>query len=172
MYFALFYMFVTVITINIITAFVLDMFLYEYRMQLEDKKDSTIEKKIKELGLGIDEETGMEISQPLSDEQLKEWMMKHDITAPDVQPWNANASLKQFPGIKHVDVDMTNSRSYLQQRQSTYPALNKYDGIRFHIKKRGWTKVEVLLQQLYESENDNSPVNDTESNLAVRVSNV
>lgn len=42
---------------SIVTAFVLDMFMYEYSMQKDGKVDSTVEKKIKELGLGIDADT-------------------------------------------------------------------------------------------------------------------
>lgn len=33
------------------------MFMYEYTIQKEGKVDSTVEKKIKQLGLGIDAET-------------------------------------------------------------------------------------------------------------------
>lgn len=42
---------------SIITAFVVDMFMYEYTIQKEGRADSVVEKKIKELGLGIDAET-------------------------------------------------------------------------------------------------------------------
>ncbi|WAR20638.1 TPC1-like protein [Mya arenaria] len=85
----------------IMTAFIVDMFMYEYTIQKEGKVDSTVEKKIKELGLGIDAET-----------------------------------------------------SYVNKRKSSIPTLNRFDGIRFHIKKKGWTKIEVLLQQLYDVECD------------------
>lgn len=38
--------------------------------------------------------SGMEISKPLSDEQLQEWMQKHDITAHGINPSIAKATLK------------------------------------------------------------------------------
>ena len=42
---------------SIITAFVVDMFMYEYTIQKNKKLDSAVEAKIKELGLGIDADT-------------------------------------------------------------------------------------------------------------------
>ena len=39
------------------TAFVVDMFMYEYTIQKNKKLDSAVDAKIKELGLGIDADT-------------------------------------------------------------------------------------------------------------------
>ena len=46
-----------VIIFSIVTAFVVDMFMYEYTIQKNKKLDSAVEAKIKELGLGIDADT-------------------------------------------------------------------------------------------------------------------
>ncbi|KAH3844389.1 uncharacterized protein LOC127873579 [Dreissena polymorpha] len=150
-YFATFFMFVSIIVMNIVTAFIVDMFMYEYTIQKDGKVDSSVEKKIKELGLGIDAETGLEISQPLSDEQMKEWMRGHDVKAPLVHPWIEKATLR---GIRHAEARFSTFSSYVHKRKSSVPTLNRFDGIRFHIKKKGWTKIEVLLQQLYDIESD------------------
>ncbi|WAR20640.1 hypothetical protein MAR_002478 [Mya arenaria] len=184
------------------TAFIVDMFMYEYTIQKDGKVDSTVEKKIKELGLGIDAETGLEISQPMSDEQMSELMEGNNIKLPPVHPWiekstprgsgssgyiapsEARAKLGQLssfntsnlwrvnivdmqlmvPNMLVPDIFKTRFRnaeirfstfsSYVNKRKSSIPTLNKFDGIRFHIKKKGWTKIEVLLQQLYDGEGD------------------
>ncbi|XP_052766149.1 uncharacterized protein LOC128207337 [Mya arenaria] len=150
-YFAIFYACVTVVVMNIMTAFIVDMFMYEYTIQKDGKVDSTVEKKIKELGLGIDAETGLEISQPMSDEQMSELMEGNNIKLPPVHPWIEKSTPR---GFRNAEIRFSTFSSYVNKRKSSIPTLNKFDGIRFHIKKKGWTKIEVLLQQLYDGEGD------------------
>ncbi|WAR18839.1 hypothetical protein MAR_000677 [Mya arenaria] len=133
------------------TAFIVDMFMYEYTIQKDGKVDSTVEKKIKELGLGIDAETGLEISQPMSDEQMSELMEGNNIKLPPVHPWIEKSTPR---GFRNAEIRFSTFSSYVNKRKSSIPTLNKFDGIRFHIKKKGWTKIEVLLQQLYDGEGD------------------
>ncbi|XP_045185027.2 uncharacterized protein LOC123543029 [Mercenaria mercenaria] len=150
-YFAVFFMCVSVVVMNIVTAFVVDMFMYEYTIQKEGKVDSTVEKKIKDLGLGIDAETGLEISAPLSDNEMEELLKDGTIQKPKQHPWVEKATMH---GLRSAEVRFSAISSFVTKRKSSVPTLNRFDGIRFHIKKRGWTKIEILLQQLYDVECD------------------
>ncbi|XP_060568420.1 uncharacterized protein LOC132727023 [Ruditapes philippinarum] len=151
-YFAVFFMCVSVVVMNIVTAFVVDMFMYEYTIQKEGKCDSNVEKKIKDLGLGIDADTGLEISAPLSDHEMDELLKDGTIEKPRQHPWVESATMK---GLRNAEVRFSAAiSSFVSKRKSSVPTLSRFDGIRFHIKKRGWTKIEVLLQQLYDVECD------------------
>ncbi|KAL4238205.1 Two pore calcium channel protein 1-like [Mactra antiquata] len=150
-YFAIFFLSVSVVVMNIVTAFFVDMFMYEYTIQKEGKADSVVEKKIKELGLGIDAETGLEISAPLSDTEMQELLQDSGEERPQEHPWIQKSTLR---GFRNADLRFSGITSLVNKRKSSMPTLNRFDGIRFHIKKSGWTKIEVLLQQLYDVETD------------------
>lgn len=42
---------------------------------------------------------GLEISQPLSDEEMREWMQGNDVKAPIVHPWIEKATLRGTEGL-------------------------------------------------------------------------
>lgn len=149
-YFAVFFMLVSVILLEIIKAFVVDMFVIQYVLQKEGKTESKEEKIIKELGLGIDADTGLEISAPLSDDEVKE-LVKSGEVIPKPTQWSEKSSRR---GMRKAMYQLPKVSEYVNKRKSIAPTLSRFDGIRFHIKKTGWTKIEVLLQQLYEHEND------------------
>lgn len=163
-YFSIFFLCACMVIMNIVTAFVVDMFMHEYKMQSEDRVDTTVEKKIKELGLGIDADTGLEISAPISDQEMDNIMKNSGIQKPQQHPWIEKATLR---GIRHAEIRFSRFNSYVNRRKSSMPSLNRFDGIRFHIKKKGWRKIEVLLEQLYDVESDDdvdAPVNNTNDN--------
>ncbi|KAL4237460.1 Two pore calcium channel protein [Mactra antiquata] len=126
-YFMSFHLCVAVVVMNIVTAFILDMFMYEYTFSKKGNIDTKVEMTIKNLQLGIDDETGMDI-------------------AKDEKKTDEEGSMFHTKSMFR--------RLTMKQRGALKPNLSRYDGIRFHIKKRGWTKTELLLQQLFELEED------------------
>ncbi|XP_045184033.2 two pore channel protein 2-like [Mercenaria mercenaria] len=134
LYFMSFHLTIAVVIMNIVTAFILDMFMYEYTFSKKGHLDTKVEMTIKQLQLGIDDETGMEIKEEKS---------------------------KKDDEIDHQGDSMSHTKHMIQKlaaRQNAHtqvkPNLSRFDGIRFHMKKRDWTRTELLLQQLFELEEE------------------
>ncbi|XP_045157382.1 uncharacterized protein LOC123523787 [Mercenaria mercenaria] len=128
-YFMSFHLCVAVVVMNIVTAFILDMFMYEYTFSKKGYLDTQVEMTIKKLNLGIDDETGMEITE----EEKKK---------------------TEENGGEMFHTKSMFRKLTMRHKGHLKPNLSRYDGIRFHMKKRGWTKTELLLQQLFELEAD------------------
>ncbi|KAH3859383.1 two pore channel protein 1-like [Dreissena polymorpha] len=133
-YFMSFHLCVTIVVMNIVTAFILDMFMYEYTFAKKGNIDTKVEQTIKNLQLGIDDETGMEIK--------KESKPSHTQKEENPSMFHTKSMLKRL---------QMKSTIHLSR-----PNLSRYDGIRFHIKRRGWMKTELLLEQLLEQEEENA----------------
>ena len=83
--------------------------------------------------------SGLEISEPMTDNQLRE-LLKGDNSAQHAtgsrQGWIESS--KAFPGLRRAEKRFSQISSYVMKRKSSIaPSLNRFDGIRFHIKKRG-----------------------------------
>ncbi|WAR19030.1 TPC1-like protein, partial [Mya arenaria] len=144
-YFMSFHLCVAVVVMNIVTAFILDMFMYEYTFSKKGHIDTKVEQTIKNLQLGIDDETGMDITK-------------------DNQPTSERRDSHSMFHTKSMFRKLT----MRNQLPTTRPNLTRYDGIRFHIKKRGWTKTEQLLQQLFELEEEHEHEHDHDDDYKLR----
>lgn len=130
LYFILFHLSCVVIVLNIFVAFVLEAFILEYSLQKGGKMESVVESKIKGLGLGLG--------------QVPK-------AVPDRTPDADKVELvinEQEPGRSTPPIEESDEES----DTDSIPDLSREQGLRFHLRKKGRKKVEVLLQQMFEVE--------------------
>ncbi|KAL3873906.1 hypothetical protein ACJMK2_036984 [Sinanodonta woodiana] len=148
LYFISFHVVTVVLVLNIITAFILDMFIMELYIQKAGKLDSVVEAKIKELGLGVEENTGMEISSPLSQ---RECNALHSLQGSGTLNRLKNERISA-QSKKKQNITLRRSRRQNTRTSVHLPTLSRYDGTRFVLREKGFIKVEAMLQKLFETE--------------------
>ncbi|KAK3599638.1 hypothetical protein CHS0354_029097 [Potamilus streckersoni] len=148
LYFISFHVVTVVLVLNIITAFILDMFITELYMQKAGKLDSVVEAKIKELGLGVEENTGMEISSPLSQQECN---ALHSLQGSGTLTRFKNEKISS-KSKKKQKINLRRSRRRSTRTSVHLPTLSRYDGTRFVLREKGFIKVETMLQKLFETE--------------------
>ncbi|XP_070181099.1 two pore calcium channel protein 1-like [Littorina saxatilis] len=127
LYFFLFHVCCVVIVLNIFTAFILEAFILEYSLRTAHKLESAVEAKIKQLGLGIGMKPKTD-GPPRGDEI--ELVNEEQLPAQE-----------ERPEYEESDSDT-----------ESLPDVSSESGLRFHLRKRNRKKVEVLLQQMFQSE--------------------
>ncbi|KAK3094057.1 hypothetical protein FSP39_023541 [Pinctada imbricata] len=136
-YFFAFHMWCVIIILNIFIAFVLEAFMLEYTIQKAGKLESYVERKIKDLGLGLGQTYAFR---------------KNTRQADDLE-------LVENEELPHMNVTTEEEDD---SDTDSIPDLSHEKGLRFHLQKKSRKKVEVLLQQMFEGEidpNDEGPDN-------------
>lgn len=148
LYFFIFHLCCVVIVLNIFIAFILEAFILEYSLQKAGKMETFVEKKIKELGLGVGQ-----VLKP--HEKMKQDDM--ELVSHEVEPDRSHVPHPPS-GATNQDLDSDDSDV------DSIPDLSAEEGLRFHLRKKSRKKVEVLLQQMFEGEIDPEDLgSDTES---------
>ncbi|XP_069116582.1 uncharacterized protein [Argopecten irradians] len=138
-YFFVFHLCCVVIVLNIFIAFILEAFILEYSLQKAGRMETFVEKKIKELGLGVGQ-----VVKP--HEKLKEddmELVSHEEEPDRTHSPHGSGSTPNDDGNQSDASDV-----------DSIPDLSAEEGLRFHLKKKSRKKVEVLLQQMFEGEID------------------
>lgn len=124
-YFFMFHLTCVVIILNIFTAFILEAFILEYNFS-KGKFEHRIEQKIKELGFSLGQK-----EKP----KKKVHADKNDLIC------------------NMEDVDESQTHFYEESEEDIHDMSHtKEEGLKFHLRKKGRKKVEVLLQYMFENE--------------------
>ncbi|XP_021370570.1 two pore calcium channel protein 1-like [Mizuhopecten yessoensis] len=136
-YFFVFHLCCVVIVLNIFIAFILEAFILEYSLQKAGKMETFVEKKIKELGLGVGQV--VKPHEKLKGDAME--LVSHEEEPDRAHPPPGSANHDQGDESDGSDID-------------SIPDLSAEEGLRFHLRKKSRKKVEVLLQQMFEGEID------------------
>jgi len=140
LYFISFHLIVVIILVNIFTAFVLEAFILEFTVE-KSKLQDNIERKIKSMGLNIGQ--------------------KH-----------VHHKKKKSDKVELIEEEDENENPESDQKSSSEckdslsSLFDQHAGLRFELKTSGATKIDVLLQNMFEGEidpNDEGP--DAEEDL-------
>ncbi|XP_077990436.1 two pore channel protein 1-like [Glandiceps talaboti] len=130
LFFVFFHLTVVVILMNIFVAFVLEVFILRYSLNLSGSQQTAIQKKISEMGYQLDHNE-------------QETLVK-------VQLQKEKRSKKRKKRKEDVDELVHN----IEENETETEAETREHGLRFRLSKSGVKNVEVLLQQLFEYELD------------------
>ncbi|KAI3385596.1 hypothetical protein SNEBB_004235 [Seison nebaliae] len=142
LYFITFHMTNVLLIMNIFTAFILDAFLMEIELKQTIAEDQ-IQKQIMKLGIYLDENDSTDAYTFTEIFEIIKKMLKKGEEGGAGEISSNNKS-----GINDLVLQMLNDH----QRQILDLTLN--EAMRFHISKKSHSRVEVLLQRLFESSLD------------------
>ncbi|XP_077869600.1 uncharacterized protein LOC144361501 [Saccoglossus kowalevskii] len=139
LFFVVFHLSVVIVLMNIFVAFVLEVFILRYQLNIsgKGKHENAIVKKIAEMGFHMQK---TDLNETIVAIQLERRKQRQD---------NNNKPLSQRIRKRREDVD-----DLVNNMEEGNELPNIESGLRFRLSKSGIKNVEVLLQQLFETELD------------------
>ncbi|KAI0227846.1 hypothetical protein LSAT2_021666 [Lamellibrachia satsuma] len=135
LYFISFHMICVVILLNILTAFILEVFILEYSLA-QTELESAIEARIKDMGLGLGQNPGANPKTAKQDKHVLVDNMEEVEMSQNEAPSN-----------------MATTAASSANGASASPGLNEQDqGLRFRLKRSSHKRVETLLEYMFEGE--------------------